>query len=964
MAIDNQFGKGIGVAAGFDLGAQKPLDSRIAVNTIAERDAHVENNRAYEGMLVFVDETKKTYQLIDGAWIVFSAGDVEEAGQAQEAIDKAQDDKIKVLEEKVGADKEGENPATGLFAEVDEAKAAAAQAAQAAANEESRAMGVEAELQGDIDAINDAENGILAQAKAEDAALKQELVEDIAEVNTAVGTEETRAKGEEAKLAERLVALEGVEGEDGQVTGGVLNEAKEYVDDREEEIRNDIKAVTDDHANRLQTAEGDIDQAESDIKDLQAAVQAIKGGEVEVDLKEVEDRIKALEAKHDGDNSVEKQIEAAQNAADKAQEEVDALELVVGEKAAEGKEASGIFADIAALQKDVDQNEADCDAAIEAEVKNRQDAVKGVQDQINAMNGEDGSIAAAIKVEKERAEKKEAELLQAINKEVSDRQGAVKGVQDALDAQLVEANEGTLANKIKANADAIAVLNGDANQAGSVDKKIKDAIDAVNEDAKELEGRVKANEDAIKVINGEGEGSIKKAVADLVNGAPEAADTLKELADSIAANKGVYDGWVVAHEQAMAAMKAELQGEIDADVKVVADELANEKDASKEGSLAKKIADEIARADAEEKDIRADFAAADAALKAELQKEIDDDVKVVSDELEKQMDANQEGTLAKQIADEKARAEEAEEDLEGRIAANEAFVTAQPAVDAEQDRRLSVLEAAVGEGGATKEAIDAAQDAADAAQKAADDAQDAADAAQGDVDAIEQRLDSEGGLVDRIEANEAFVAAQPAIDQEQDRRLKALEDANDEGGAVAEAVKDAKDAADAAQADADALEQRLDAEGGLVDRLEAVEDFAENHSHKDIEDDIKDHEDRVAALEADWAAHSHEDMEQGIADNKAAIEKLNGAADVEGSVAKSIADALKVYSTTEEVKVILGNVVGSLALEMANDQVVLKLGGVEGIALASASLDVATDADIDAIIAELDKDEEQPEQEA
>ena len=71
MAIDNQFGKGIGLAAGFDLGAQKPLDSRIAVNTIAERDAHVTENRAYEGMLVFVDATKLTYQLVNGEWKEF-----------------------------------------------------------------------------------------------------------------------------------------------------------------------------------------------------------------------------------------------------------------------------------------------------------------------------------------------------------------------------------------------------------------------------------------------------------------------------------------------------------------------------------------------------------------------------------------------------------------------------------------------------------------------------------------------------------------------------------------------------------------------------------------------------------------------------------------------------------------------------------------------------------------------------
>ena len=65
----------------------------------------------------------------------------------------------------------------------------------------------------------------------------------------------------------------------------------------------------------------------------------------------------------------------------------------------------------------------------------------------------------------------------------------------------------------------------------SADKKeITDAASA-------LEGRVKANEDAIVVLNGEGEGSVKKAVSDaiagVVAGAPEDFDTLKEVADWI-----------------------------------------------------------------------------------------------------------------------------------------------------------------------------------------------------------------------------------------------------------------------------------------------------------------------------------------------------------------------------------------------------------------------------------------------
>ena len=70
-ASEPKFGKGIALAAGFDLGGKSALDSRSTVATIAERNAHVTGNRAYEGMMVYVEEDKKTYQLIDGNWKQF-----------------------------------------------------------------------------------------------------------------------------------------------------------------------------------------------------------------------------------------------------------------------------------------------------------------------------------------------------------------------------------------------------------------------------------------------------------------------------------------------------------------------------------------------------------------------------------------------------------------------------------------------------------------------------------------------------------------------------------------------------------------------------------------------------------------------------------------------------------------------------------------------------------------------------
>lgn len=823
MAIDNQFGKGIGVAAGFDLGAQKPLDARIAVNTIEERDAHVENNRAYEGMLVFVDETKVTYQLINGEWVVFFDNDANTEGAADLAAkNKEQDGRLNALEDAVGKAADGEKEATGLHLAVANAQAAAEAAQNAAEEEADRAAEVESGLQSAIDEIKNEENGILAQAKAhaeaQDAAQKEVIDGQIATVQGAVDTEKGRAEGVEAELLGRIVALEGVEGEDGAVVGGVLNEAKAYTDARETAIKTDIQGVTDGHAQRLTTAEGDIDKAEEAIVSLQQEVAAIRGGDAEINLKGVNERIAALEALHgEGESTVEGKINAAQEAANKAQEDVDALEAIVGVEAkdavdgGEAVEATGLFAKIDALQKDIDQNEADCDAAVAAEVTAREDAVKGVQDQLDALKGgadAEGSmakaIADAVKAEQDRAEEEEARIEGLITQEVTNRGNAVKGVQDALDAQLVEATEGTLANKIKANADAIGTLNGEDTVAGSVKQQIKDAIEGVNSAAEGLEKRVKANEDnvkanadAIAIINGEGEGSIKKAVADLVNGAPEALDTLDELAAALKDNEDVLTA---------------IENAFDGKLKAVQD------------------------------DVDQNEADCDSAIKA------------VNDEIANMKNADLDGSLANLIADEAARADGIETALEGRIAANEAFVNTH------------------------------------------------------DHTAMEDRLD-------------------------------ALEAANAEGGAVADAIKAAEDAADAAQAAADAAQ-------GEVDALEIV--VAE------IEEIIG--QEKVEA-----------DEEQGIAGQEATglfaeIDALNAAVAKEAQDRDDAIDAaLEDYSTTEEVKTILGNVVGSLALSMEENKMKLKLGGVDGITLHETSLDMALDSDIDAIIAGLDENEEEEE---
>ena len=230
--------------------------------------------------------------------------------------------------------------------------------------------------------------------------------------------------------------------------------------------------------------------------------------------------------------------------------------------------------------------------------------------------------------------------------------------------------------------------------------------------------------------------------------------------------------------------------------------------------------------------------------------------------------------------------------------------------------------------------------------------------AKAEVKAVEDALQAAKDYADAEDAKiEKDVTDIKAKDAEQDRRLADLEDMMGLGGeegqksALEEIREDIvalgeKDTA--LQGEIDALEQRLDVEGGLVDRLEAVEEFKQGHSHEGLQGEIDAAEGRLDTLEAFVQAHSHETMEQGIAANKAAIEK-----EVEDRDA-AIEEALKAYSTTEEMKTVIGNVVNSLALTMENDKVVLKLGGVDGIALTSVDLDMATDSDIDAIIAGLD----------
>ena len=642
------------------------------------------------------------------------------------------------------------------------AQALDARAKTAVAAEKERAMGVEAQLRTDVDAkvATEAYNAKVAQLVAED--------ERIAKL---VAAETQDRKDADSALDERLAAVEGIIGEG---TSGTLGEIVQQVNTNKADIATLNGAGEGSVAKAVADAKKEIEDAQADTNaDFEgriAANEAFVAAQPGVDQAQ-DEKITALENKFKGDNSIEKQIAAAQA---KAIEE------------AEKKDAADRTA------------QASVDAAQDAKIQALEAKFEG-----------DQSVKAQIAAAEARAKK------YADDKDTADKtaQATKDKAQDDRIADLEAFEEAHTHEAIENDIDAI-----EAKLVGLEKDTVQAAIDQAEADAK---------------------AHAEQKIADLVDSAPDAMNTLKELATAINANKGVYDAYVEQHATAMATMKSELQAEIDADVKVVADELTKQKDAKQEGTLAHQIAQEVARAKAEEAGIRADFVAEDTKLAGRIST------------------------------------------LEGLVVGGEG----------------EGIEAIIGDVAKNKEDI--------------------ADLKEADI-TLQANIDLK---VAKDDYN-TKVAELAKADTTLSNRIKAFE----VGGAQDVAAKEA--------------------------RLAAAE--------KDIDN-----------LQTFVAAQPGKDqaMEQAIAANKAAIEAevgkegVQGARDVaiKAAVDKEVTDrdaaiatALEVYSTTEEMKQIIGNVVNSLALTMENDQVVLKLGGVNGIKLASVSLDLATEDDINDIIAKLD----------
>ena len=561
------------------------------------------------------------------------------------------------------------------------------------------------------------------------------------------------------------------------------------------------------------------------------------------------------------------------------------------------------------LAKKLDQRAKD---AVSTEQSRATGIEQGLQTSINAINNETTGILAQAKKYADGLNKTSSTDITALQAKDSELQAAIEAESTARTA-------------------AINKLNGTAETEGSVAKSIKDALDPVKADVTKAKADITANTDAItqeaataraaeqanaaaiKKLNGtaETEGSVAKSIKGALD--PVKADVTQAKTDitalqgSVAANaKAVTDGDAATLKSAKAYADKAISDLVDS--------------APEDRNTLNKLSEAIKA----NKDVYDGYVTT---VNTALAKKVDkvEGSRLITEKEAKEFAAKAETadvTKALETAktfttDEITKVNSANTALGGRVTSLETLV----GKDAKDEDPATGLVKKVADLQAKNvsqdTAIEGAQSTADSAVSAASAAQKQAD--KGVADAAAAKKQADKGVTDAA-------TAQAGVDA-----LKTQLGAAGTSG-ISKDVKDNKAAIDAINnAETGILAQGKKYTDGKIDEVNTK-------------------------VTANTTAISKEQERAKKAEkaNADALAKLNGTAETEGSVAKSISDALADYSNTANMKAFVASVVNTLALSMEDDKVKLKLGGVDGVTLTETSLDLCTDADIEEIIAGLD----------
>lgn len=574
--------------------------------------------------------------------------------------------------------------------------------------------------------------------------------------------------------------------------------------------------------------------------------------------------------------------------------------------------------DKAKLQKLAQALDARAKTAVEAEQTRATGVEQGLQTSINAINNETTGILAKAK-----------EYADGLN-------GTADGEIEKLKTKDTE-----LQNAIEAEAtartNAINKLNGTAETEGSVAKSIKDALDPVKTDVNANKANITANADAITAEEARAKAAEQANAAaitklnglDTVEGS--VAKSIKDALDPVKTN-------VAANGEAITA----LQSSVAANTKAITDGDAATLKSAKE--YADKAITDLIDSAPEDRNTLNKLSEA-----IKNNKDIYDGyVTTVNASLAKKVDKVEGSRLITEDEATKFAAKAEKTDVDDALATAKQFTTDEVAkvngANSAVTERVTTLEGVVGkaavpgEGGAEgTPATGLVKNVADLQAKN-----------------LAQDTAIEGAQTTADSAGTAAAAAQKQAD-------KGVADA---AAAKKQADKGVADAA-AAQADVDAVKAQLGTGGtsGLSKDIKANTDAiaAINNAETGILATSKKYtDDKIGDLtttvNANKTAIGTEEARAKKAEkaNADAIAKLNGTAETEGSVAKSIADALVDYTDTTNMKAFVASVVNTLALSIEGDKVKLNLGGVDGVTVTETSLDLCTDEDITEIINGLD----------
>lgn len=512
-----------------------------------------------------------------------------------------------------------------------------------------------------------------------------------------------------------------------------------------------------------------------------------------------------------------------------------------------------------ALIKDEETRALAAEAELAAAITAEETRAKAAEEKI-AKFGEDGALASgSLFDEIARAKEEEGKLAQAIvdaqaaaEKHADDLNTAMDTRMDAVEAVLTGGGEGTIADQI---ANVKSELEGQIEaEAKARDKAIEDAIDA------EVEARDKAIEDAVKVET--------EAREEAVQGVQDAVD---ELAGTHATDKA---------------------------------------------ALEKAVADEKTRAKGEEARIEA-LITGETGL-ANRVKAIEDDYLVEADKTE----------LSTAITAEETRALAAEKVLTDDLAAE--IARAKAAEKANSDAIALLVDSTEGDETKLNSIKELATwieehggDAAEMAEAISDNAKAIADIyavdAEGvktgvlvtEITRVEGLVSAEAGRADAAEkANAQAIldekARAEAAEKANADAIKALQDANAAGGAVAEAIADAKkagtDAAAAVEtlkntevkANADAIAQEVkDREAAITQEVTDRNQAIAGAVAKEVEDRNKAISDAIDAEVTNRNNAISGAIAQEVTDRNAAIATAKGeaATDATTKANQALADA-------------------------------------------------------------------------